>query len=254
MSEQNQSFPFDPVVMIAEAQKRFGWKEADVSRAIEAFTPAFWAGMRHSAASPQGLQALMAALTPPGFPLAGGAGLEEGDAVLRMLFPNDAIRKAVLDQVAATTGLGRDALAEMMPVAATLVFGQTARRFAVGPARDWLDAFMAGYARGRPRPAPTPADMMAPFADAMNAFFKGFAGAAGAEAAGSQAAGSQAAGAEAAAAHADSGAEEPAASETPASPGTAFVDDLMAAGRSIQESQIRAFEKLFETFAPGSGG
>ncbi|AXS39383.1 hypothetical protein D1F64_04125 [Breoghania sp. L-A4] len=165
----------------------------------------------------------------------------------------------MLDQVAASTGLGRDALSEMMPVAATMMIGSQARNFAVGPARDWLDAFMAGYARGRPKPPPTAAEMMAPFADAMNAFFAGFAGTVpSGDAAAQERAGARTP--EPAAAKGDDaaqdGTDEHTADEAAAdgTPGDATLGDLFTASRGIQESQVRAFEKLFETFASGKAG
>ena len=240
MNEPNDSPPFDPMTVFAEARERFGLDEADVNRAMAGLMPAFWAGLRHSAGSPSGLAALMAAFTSPDSATgASMSGFPGADALVERLFPNEAIRKAVLDQVAASTGLGRDALTEMMPVAATLMMGSTARNFAVGPARDWLDAFMAGYARGRPKAPPTPAEMMAPFTDAMNAFFSGFAGA-------------------------DRTDAEPAPRQQPEAAGSTESDDeateaedqiamqdFFAASRDIQESQVRAFEQLFETFAPG---
>ncbi|PTW62389.1 uncharacterized protein DUF937 [Breoghania corrubedonensis] len=285
-------FPLDPFALMSETQKRFGLREDDARRATEALIPAFWAGLRRNAAAPDGLQALMGAFTPPIFQPGGGAsanpwataggwsggglpggGFPGGDwmnaaagsgpvgAFMAQIFPNKAIRKAVLDQVAATTGIRQDALDALMPVAATLMMGQLARNFAVGPARDLLDAFMAGFARGRPQPAPSPADMMAPFAEAMSAFFTGFARA-------SQRNQPQSARTpepedeegpveEENAAQPEGDASPPGAggekgpSAQAGTPPQYFFEDFLTAGRSVQESQIRAFEQLFETFVPG---
>lgn len=245
MSNASETSPFDPMAMFAEARKRFGLDEADVNRAVAGLIPAFWAGMRHSAATPGGLQELMSAFTPPNFDKGSQAGVASADAFLQQVFPNDAIRQAVLDQVAATTGVGRDALAEMMPVAATMMMGSAARDFAVGPARDWLDAFMVGFARGRPKPPPTPAEMMAPFADAMNAFFSGFTPDT-----------PKASAPETVPESVEAETVEPEVAEAGASGNVdaAAMSDMFTTGKNIQESQIRAFEQLFEAFAPGKSG
>lgn len=293
---------------MSQTQQRFGLKEADARRAMEALMPAFWAGLRRNAATPDGMEGLMRAFTPPIFQPGGGAaanpwaagpgamwpqggwpagGAGAGDwmnaaaaggpvgAFLTQIFPNKEIRRAVLDHVAATTGIRQDALDALMPVAATLMMGQIARNFAVGPARELLDAFMAGFARGRPQPAPSPVDMMAPFAEAMTAFFSGFARAGERHA--PQAARPQEPEDEEAADAPDLDAPEPAASASEASGPAAsdaaapddedtgpsdkpsaggaqqqrFLNDFLAAGRSMQESQIRAFEQMFDAFVPG---
>ncbi|WP_321342673.1 DUF937 domain-containing protein [Breoghania sp.] len=291
-------FPLDPFALMAQTQKHFGLGEEEARRATEALMPAFWAGLRRNAGAPNGFEAMMRAFTPPAFqppssrpvnPWQAFGSWTPGDmtkvdwgafdwasydwrnaqggpvygpvgAFLAQIFPNDAIRRAVLDQVAATTGIRPDALNALMPVAATLMMGQIARNFAVGPARELLDAFMAGFARGRPAPTPTPADLMAPFAEAMSAFFTGF-----------MRAGAPAAQEKQSTFYEDEGdvpaAEEPVVDEPEDGEGeeegdapgaraaaathARFFDDFLAAGRSVQENQIRAFEQLFETLVPG---
>lgn len=238
---------FDPFNLMGETRARLGLGEDEATRALQALMPAFWAGLRHTAASPQGLSGLMGAFAPamnptspagwPGGFAVPGFG-DPASAFLERLFPNDAIRKAVLDQVAATTGLRHDALAGMMPAAATLMMGQLARQFAVGPARDWLDAFMTGFARGRPKPTPTPMDMMEPFAQAMSAFFAGF----------TRTEPEPTSGATAHPADQNARSTDPTATEE--APLASPLGDFLAAGRSMQEGQIRAFEQLFDTLAP----
>ncbi len=293
-------FPLDPFALMAQTQKHFGLNEDEARRATEALMPAFWAGLRRNAGAPDGFEAMMRAFTPAAFhtshpkpanPWQAFGSWTPGDmtkvdwgtfdwasfdwrnaqsapvygpvgAFLAQIFPNDAIRRAVLDQVAATTGIRPDALNALMPVAATLMMGQIARNFAVGPVRDLLDAFMAGFARGRPAPQPTPADLMAPFAEAMSAFFTGFMRAGSPpstqkhssfyeeEGDATGAAGSEEAGQNETAAADNS--EPAAAAEEPTTGSHArFFDDFLAAGRSVQENQIRAFEQLFETLVPG---
>lgn len=289
MDRSSDRNPFDPMALFDETRKRFGLGEEDVARAMAGLMPAFWAGVRHSAASGNAPENFFAAFLPPGFaPQAGGipsgfgggfpAAFPGTPEFLERIFPNEAIRKAVLDQVSQSTGVARDALAEMLPVAATLMMGAAARRFAVGPAREWLDAFMAGYARGRPKPPPSAAEMMAPFTEAMGMFFEGFAQA-GRQFAwmsgldrddegGGSNSGPARAPRRRAAEPVDEAPEEakppvPDAEEGEAEEGdteernsgdraepSSPMHDFLAAGREIQESQVRAFEQMFETLVP----
>ncbi len=291
-------FPLDPFALMAQTQKHFGLGEDEARRATEALMPAFWAGLRRNAGAPNGFEAMMRAFTPPAFqppssrpanPWQAFGSWTPGDmtkvdwgafdwasydwrnaqggpvygpvgAFLAQIFPNDAIRRAVLDQVAATTGIRPDALNALMPVAATLMMGQIARNFAVGPARELLDAFMAGFARGRPQPTPTPADLMAPFAEAMTAFFTGFMRTGTPAAQEKQSAvfedeGDAPVAPETAGEEPEDGAGDDEGDAPDAHPAAAsqarFFEDFLAAGRSVQENQIRVFEQLFETLVPG---
>ncbi|MDJ0930129.1 hypothetical protein [Breoghania sp.] len=184
-------------------------------------------------------------------------------AFLSQVFPNKVMRQVVFDHVAATTGIRQDALDALMPVAATLMMGQMARNFAVGPARDLLDAFMAGFARGRSRPTPTPADLMAPFAEAISAFLTGFMRAGSTSTFETAPTPERRCPPE----HENEGVYEDMEEEGEPEPETAqgaadpepsgsalastcFLEDFLAAGRSVRESQIRAFEQLFETLTP----
>ncbi|SDT90445.1 DUF937 domain-containing protein [Stappia sp. ES.058] len=237
---------FDPASLSRDMQSRFGWGDADTLRAAEALMPAALAGMRHFGSSPSGFEALMALLPGPGR----ASGLPRPESLvgepLALFFGPAETQAALADFIAEQTGLDRPGVETLMPVVATLALGQVARRFTAGPARDLLDAFLSGYARGRPKPIPNPMRMMEPYTEAMRSFWDGYMGlfdrATQAH--------------ETPADSADSGAvpevppetvpdTEPEAEDTPGET-FALVDNWMALGRDLQDSQIRGFERFFE--------
>lgn len=244
-----ESFPalgaFDPAAVGEAMRRQFGWGESEVARAAEALMPAALAGMRRYAASPSALEGLLALMPGPGR----AAALPDPSALvgepLALIFGPSEVQRSIAEYVAQQTGLELPGVETMMPVVATLALGQAARRFTVGPARELLDAFLAGYARGRPKPVPNPMRVMEPYAQAMRSFWDGYLGMVGA----------------AAQEREEPPAPEPAPDPTPetvdeptpelaaesaADAGSAFVDSWLSLGRDIQERQIRSFETLFE--------
>jgi hypothetical protein len=225
---------FDPAALSRDMQSRFGWGDADTLRAAEALMPAALAGMRHFGSSPSGFEALMALLPGPGR----ASGLPRPDSLLgeplALFFGPAETQAALADFIAEQTGLDRPGVETLMPVVATLALGQVARRFTAGPARDLLDAFLAGYARGRPKPMPNPMRVMEPYAEAMRSFWDGYMGLFDSAAQTPEPA------------KAPEPEPEPAESDAPAGDGSALVENWMALGRDLQDSQIRSFESFFE--------
>jgi hypothetical protein len=247
---------FDPASVSEAMQRQFGWRDADVARAAEALMPAALAGMRRYAATPSAFEALLAFLPGPGRATAMPGPDSLVGEPLALIFGPAEVQRSVARYVSEQTGLELPGIETMMPVVATLALGQAARGFTVGPARELLDAFLAGYARGRPKPVPNPMRMMAPYTEAMRSFWDGYLGLVGA------------ATATGVAAH--QGEEEPApevspepasgpnpgpgdepADDTAADDGSALVDSWLSLGRDIQERQIRSFETLFEQASSG---
>ena len=230
---------FDPSALSRDMQSRFGWGDADTLRAAEALMPAALAGIRHFGSSPSGFEALMALLPGPGR----ASGLPRPDSLvgepLALFFGPAETRAALADFIAEQTGLDRPGVETLMPVVATLALGQVARRFTAGPARDLLDAFLAGYARGRPKPVPNPMRVMEPYAQAMRSFWDGYMGLFDSTA-------------EPAKAPEPEPEPESAGSDAAERDGSALVDNWMALGRDLQDSQIRSFESFFER-RPGRG-
>lgn len=247
---------FDPASVSEAMQRQFGWRDADVARAAEALMPAALAGMRRYAATPSAFEALLAFLPGPGRATAMPGPDSLVGEPLALIFGPAEVQRSVARYVSEQTGLELPGIETMMPVVATLALGQAARGFTVGPARELLDAFLAGYARGRPKPVPNPMRMMAPYTEAMRSFWDGYLGLVGAATATGVAA--------------YQGEEEPApevspepasgpnlgpgdepADDTAADDGSALVDSWLSLGRDIQERQIRSFETLFEQASSG---
>lgn len=254
---------FDPAGVVATMRQQFGLADADVTRAMGALLPAAFTGLRHTTAAPDGLQGFLGLLKgqagqmpmaspPQADPFSFGT----APAPTNWFFGPAPVQQAIADQVARLTGVQQDAITALMPVAATLAMGQVARPYLYGQARDLFDAFMAGYARGRPKPAPTPAAMMAGYADAVQSFWTSFLGlgdkASPAIPAASPSPSPQAA---------QRQAQKPAAAatpepepETPAPPAPgSILDDWFAAGRAFQSNQLKAIETVFDTLERDNG-
>ncbi|WP_417769134.1 DUF937 domain-containing protein [Stappia sp.] len=259
---------FDPASVSEVMQRQFGWGDADVARAAEALMPAALAGMRRYAASPSAFEALLAFMPGPGRVTAMPGPDSLVGEPLALIFGPAEVQRSVARYVSEQTGLELPGIETMMPVVATLALGQAARRFTVGPARELLDAFLAGYARGRPKPVPNPMRMMAPYTEAMRSFWDGYLGLFDRPAPDSQDA----------AVPGQAPPDETPASETPASEtgagvsasdaagtesvgapaggdtgegeggedGAKLVETWLSFGRDIQEQQIRGFEALFD--------
>ena len=243
---------FDPASVSEAMQRQFGWGDADVARAAEALMPAALAGMRRYAATPSAFEALLAFLPGPGRATAMPGPESLVGEPLALIFGPAEVQRSVARYVSEQTGLELPGVETMMPVVATLALGQAARGFTVGPARELLDAFLAGYARGRPKPVPNPMRMMAPYTEAMRSFWDGYLGLVGAATATGIAA-QQGEEEEPAPEVSPEPASEPAlelgddpADDTAADAGSALVDSWLSLGRDIQERQIRSFETLFE--------
>ncbi len=245
---------FDPHALAGAMREQFGWGEADLLKASEALMTAAQAGLRRNEPTIPALQAFMAFM--PGFaaaPLQPPTGFF-GEP-LSLFFGPAPVQQAIIDQVSKQTGLDPSGIETMMPVIATLTFGNMARQYVSGPARDLLDAFLAGYARGRPKPVPTPAEIFAPYGEAVQSFWDGYFRALGAFGADEEAPAAADAAEEAAAAGENpAGDGEEAAPQEEARPGdgkpqaseSSLADAWLALGRDIQEKQIKTFENIFD--------
>lgn len=269
-----QSFTFDPAQVVDAVRQQFGLNEADVARAMGALIPTAFTGLKHTTAAPNAFQSFMSFLQGQGPSV-----MAEpfSAAPVPWFYGSDPVQKAVASQIAAFTGVQQEAVAALMPVAATLALGNVARPFLQGQARDLLDAFMSGYARGRPKPMPGAA-MMAGYGEAVQSFWSGFFGSA-ADAAGKAASfwgmpatglgGGQSSATpaapeavsrpapvakkpEPAAAPAEAKVSEAEAAAQAPLPGAALVEDWLSAGRAFQENHMKAIEGLFERFGPAA--
>ncbi len=241
--------PFDIFTLSEDVRNRFGWSNEDLNQVMEQLMPAALNGFRYFGSAVPGFTEFLSQSSPgqsgAANPFSGYSGLFHAPAetALTPFFGPEAVQNALAAQVAGITGLQRDAIQEMMPVAATLAMGQIARPFVHGEARNLLDAFLRGFARGRPKPAPTPVDYLQGYADVMQTFWGAFL--------------------QPARIVPDSAEPEPEEefeeepededvppeAEAPAEEHTEFgemVNSWMSAGRNFQSSQFKAFDSFFE--------
>lgn len=243
-------FPFDLAAIAEDMNSRFGWSNQDLSAAMSQLMPAAMTGFRHFGPGTDAFAPFLAQGFDPQqffdpFKMLGRQAPNLSEAGLMPFFGPDFVRQAISDQIAKTTGLQQDAIQEMMPVAATLAMGQVARPYLQGEAQVLLDAFMRGFARGRPKPAATPMDYFQGYTDAVNAFWSGFLTPDG-----------RAAEPEEQDHPEESDAPEAEPGEVSSEPETgepsefeAMMSDWMAASRDIQSTQFQAFNALFDRAA-----
>jgi len=238
--------PFDIFSLSEDVRNRFGWSNEDLNRVMEQLMPAALNGFRYFGSTVPGFSEFLGQASPLAgsaqIPFAGFSGLFQtpSEAALTPFFGPEAVQQALAAQISGLTGLQRDAIQEMMPVAATLAMGQIARPFVHGEARNLLDAYLRGFARGRPKPQPTPVDYLQGYAEAMQSFWGAFLQPARIVE------------------HPDEPepAEEddlpPEPEEEPDAEASEFdemVNSWMSAGRDFQSNQFKAFDSFFEKAA-----
>jgi len=240
--------PFDIFSLSADVRDRFGWSNEDLSRVMEQLMPAALNGFRYFGSAVPGFSEFLGQSSPfagaAQIPFAGYSGLLQtpSEAALTPFFGPEAVQQALAGQIAALTGLQSNAIQEMMPVAATLAMGQIARPFVHGEARNLLDAYLRGFARGRPKPQPTPVDYLQGYADAMHAFWGAFLQPASIVEKPAEAE------AEPEVEEEEDDIEEEEALEPDASASEfeEMVSNWVSAGRDFQSSQFRAFDSFFQ--------
>lgn len=272
MTDSKQAFTsFDPVVIAREMQDRFGWNQDDLTKAMSTLMRAASSGFKFFGPQHGDLSSLL----QPNFFHSGNSNLlnlAAGQDQLAPFFGPSNVRQALAAQVAAMTGLQKDAISEIMPVAATIAFGNMMRPYMQGPAGDMMDAFLRGFARGRPKPQPTPLDYMQQYTSAMQSFWSAFLTPASSTAHvedepeadvpepadmpdNEDLTGEM----DDMASQADScdedevsfaGEEEPAPA---ANEFDAMINNWMSAGREFQSSQMRAFDSFFENATRQAG-
>ncbi len=245
MTENDKAAPPFNIFSLAEdVQARFGWSKDDLNSVMEQLMPAARSGFQFFGSPMSGLPEWF----NPAGQLAGNAAdpfsayanlfRDPTQQSLIPFFGPEAIQQALAAQISSTTGLQSDAVQEMMPVAATLALGQVARPFLQGEAQVLLDAYMRGFARGRPKRAPAPIDYLNGYADAMNAFWGAF---------------TQPLSNERSEEDPDPEAEnepdpeEASDPETEATELDEMVTGWMEAGRDMQSNQFKAFDNFFAT-------
>lgn len=133
---------------------QYGLSEDDVLKAVQAFLPAFSAGLKRSTADPLGVTEFMRRLASGEYlrafqdpAWASGAGRQSGEEALSFLFGGPAAARALAEQAAAFTGIGQNKLAELFPALAATMFGGLTRHATATPVLDaMLKQFTAAAA------------------------------------------------------------------------------------------------------------
>ncbi|HUG62809.1 MAG TPA: DUF937 domain-containing protein [Methylomirabilota bacterium] len=157
----------------------YGLKRSDLDALTGTLLPVFQLGLQRTLrdmASPAPLGDLLdpdtfgaafedahAAMSP--------AATEAGRMALERMFGSRDAARVVADQAAAITGVGSDVVSKVMPTLAATLLGGIGKAIEDTPMRDILKTWSGGV---DPATAPLAA-MAAPYRDAMNAFMKGYA-------------------------------------------------------------------------------
>jgi hypothetical protein len=134
----------------AALASRYGLTQAEIAKAMEAFLPAFSAGLKRSTADPLGTFELMRRLAlgdwrrayeEPAF--AFGPAWRQGEEAMAFLFGSPGGARAVAEQAAAFSGLAAEKLREMMPAMTAMMLGGLAAQAA--SANPLLDAMLKEF-------------------------------------------------------------------------------------------------------------
>jgi hypothetical protein len=129
-------------VDISAIGRQFGLNEEQTRAAMEALAPVVAAGVRRNAQSPEGLQDILGSV------LTGNRArvLEDenaiqfdnakssGDEILGQIFGSKDTSREVAQQLSATSGIGAAVLKKLLPIVASVVMGQVAKKMGGGGA------------------------------------------------------------------------------------------------------------------------
>jgi hypothetical protein len=125
---------------ISAIGRQFGLNDAQTRAALEALAPVIAAGMRRSAGTPDGLQDIFRSV------LAGNRARtlddenaiqfdnakSSGDEILAQIFGDKDVSRGVANQLSATSGIGAAILKKLLPIVASIVMGQVAKKMGAG--------------------------------------------------------------------------------------------------------------------------
>lgn len=125
---------------IGQLARNFGLSEASARQAVEQMAPALTRGMQRNISNPQGLEALMGALTKGNHQryvdqpesLGEADTLADGNAILGHLLGSKDVSRNVASHAAANTGLDDGLLKKMLPVLASMVMGSMSKQATAG--------------------------------------------------------------------------------------------------------------------------
>lgn len=121
---------------VREAGRSAGLSPSQATSALSALVPALAAGLQRNASQPAGLDALLGAINRGGHAryvddpstIGRPETIADGNGILGHILGSKDASRALADRAAAQTGLGADALKKLLPLAATLVMANLAKR------------------------------------------------------------------------------------------------------------------------------
>jgi hypothetical protein len=125
---------------ISAIGRQFGLNDEQTRAAFDALAPVVAAGMRRNAQTPDGLQDIFRSV------LTGNRAqtLDDeraiqfetarapGDEILGQIFGNKDVSRGVANQLSATSGIGAAILKKLLPIVASIVMGQVAKKMGAG--------------------------------------------------------------------------------------------------------------------------
>ena len=120
--------------------RQFGLDEAQTRAALEALAPVVASGLRRGAQTPEGLQDIFKSVLTGGHQrsLDDEAAIQfdnaksSGDEILSQVFGNKDVSRGVAQQLSATSGIGAAILKKLLPIVASVVVGQVAKKMGAG--------------------------------------------------------------------------------------------------------------------------
>lgn len=223
---------------------QFGMSSEQMQQAVQAVMPAFSYGLKRNTQDPMGLQSFLSALgtghhqnyfndQAAAF---GETGHTEGNAILGHLFGSKDVSRAIAQQASFTSGIGADIVQKMLPIIASMIMGGLSRQTqsGSGPLGNIMDIFMQGMAGegmaggDRNSSSNQRAGTGNPMGDLLGNILGGFFGGQSQN-------------------KTQDKTDEP---QKPQS-GADMFGDMFEAGRSIQKTQNKAVQDIFDQFLDG---
>ncbi len=108
--------------------QQFGLTEEQTRAAFDALTPVVASGVRRSAQSETGLQDILNAALNGNH----AGDTTSGNDVLGQIFGSKDVSRGVAQQLSATSGIGAAVLKQLLPIVASIVMGQVAKKMGGG--------------------------------------------------------------------------------------------------------------------------
>jgi hypothetical protein len=108
--------------------QQFGLTEEQTRAAFDALTPVVASGMRRSAQSETGLQDILASALNGNRGDSFDSATTSGNDVLGQIFGSKDVSRGVAQQLSATSGIGAAVLKQLLPIVASIVMGQVAKK------------------------------------------------------------------------------------------------------------------------------